>query len=120
MASAFLSNSVSSLIQLSQDISQFSLGATGNDIAQTALSNGLVPLAQSAARNVPNVAVSITAASVTTSSRGIQATVATGTATLPLGTLLRTGVQALGNIANAKTIFDLGVATGAAVVCALQ
>jgi RHS repeat-associated protein len=120
LANAFLSNSFSSLIQLGQDISQFRLGATGNDIAQNALSNGLVPLAQSAARNAPNIAVSITAASVTASSSGIQATVATGTATLPIGTLLQAGAQALANVANAKTIYDAGIALGAAYVCSKQ
>jgi hypothetical protein len=52
LASAFLSNTFSSFIQLGQDISAFRLGASGNDIAQAALSNGLGPLAQNAAQNV--------------------------------------------------------------------
>lgn len=119
LANAFLSNTFSSVIQLGQDISAFRFGASGNDIAQAALSNGLGPLAQNAARNVPNVVVSATAVSVTASESGIQATATSLTATLRFGTLAKGGAGLLANVFTGKTIFDAGVALGAAGVCAI-
>lgn len=119
LASAFLSNTFSSFIQLGQDISAFRFGASGNDIAQAALSNGLGPLAQNAAQNIPNVAVSATAISITASENGIQATATSVSATLPFGTVAQAGAGALADVFTGKAIFDAGIALGASAVCAI-
>ncbi|HVB99835.1 MAG TPA: RHS repeat-associated core domain-containing protein, partial [Candidatus Dormibacteraeota bacterium] len=119
LASSFLSNTFSSFIQLSQDISAFPFGSTGNDIAQAALSNGLGPLAQNAAQNVPNVAVSAAAVSITASENGIQATATSVTAILPFGTLAQAGAGLLADVFTGKIIYDAGIALGASAVCAV-
>ena len=119
LSSAFLSNTFSSGIQLVQDLSSLSLSASGNDIAQTALSNGAAPLSQTAARNIPNVAVSVTAASATFSPTGVSVTQVSASAALPFGDVAQAGAKFLGNLANIKTIYDVGVALGAATVCAI-
>ena len=119
-ASAFFSNTFSSGIQLAQDFSQLRITATGNDIAQNAASFGAVPLAQRVAKSLPNIAVSVAAGSLTASSNGLQGVMVSGTATVSLGALLKGVAGVVGKAANIKTIYDAGIATGAAVVCALQ
>lgn len=41
-------------------------------------------------------------------------------ARLPIGTLLQEAAQVIGNVANAKTIYDAGIALSAAIVCYMQ
>jgi hypothetical protein len=117
LASAFLSNTFSSFIQLGQDITALHFFATGNDLAQDALSNGLGPLAQNAARNIPNVAVSAAAVSITASESGIQTAAMGVRATLPFGTLAQVGAGLLADVFTGKTIYDAGIALGASGVC---
>jgi hypothetical protein len=112
LASAFLSNTVSSAIQLVQDFS-------GDNIAQTIVSNGAIPVAQKVAQNVPNVAVSVTAASATVTSDSVSLTSVSASGTIPFGSVMQSGLSVLSSAANAKTIFDVGVAAGAAVVCSI-
>lgn len=75
------------------------------------------PLAQNAAQNIPDVAVSATAVSVTASENGVQATATSVTASLPFGTVAQAGAGVLADVFTGKAIFDAGVAVGALYVC---
>jgi hypothetical protein len=62
---------------------------------------------------------SVTTVTITASPSEIQATVSTQAARLPVGSALQGGLKFVANVVNAKTIFDAGIAVGAAAVCAV-
>ncbi len=121
LAGALLGNSVSSLIQFGQDIRNSRLAAAASDLGQAGASNVATSLAQSAARNVPNITVSVLSiqqATLSTPSSITTVTTASGTQTqFAAGTLARLGAQALGDVFFVKTAYDVFSSIGAGVVC---